>query len=325
VLRASALAIGTRSFSPRLVRHPSVPCGAGANLRKAIRYLDRFPLQAVRNVSGLKLTLFWRGIVGLSNASSWTPRPMSNPEDESSKAKASEVELASVTGDGGESYWTPLRRENAEWLRSNAPPLAEVYEGALKILFAPDFPGKLRFVAHAMREIVNRLPDALGAAKGSHVDYAGSCNRIETDWVKHGLPTDGTVPGAVSDGAVSQSGDVSVPRSVYLEVAALVMVHSQRGQNKERAGQFLDTIDPDGRDQHRKAILARDWTGIGRWTVKRAHLPSEGLNNKASTSEEMEDELLHEFERLEAAMGAFFREFFSTTDEIDKILEDANS
>jgi hypothetical protein len=250
---------------------------------------------------------------------------MSTPEDESSNAKASEVPLASVTGDGGESYWTLLRRENADWLRSNAPPLAEVYEGALTILFAPGFPGKLRFVAHAMREIVNRLPDALGTAKASRVDYPGSCDRIERDWLKHGLPTDGTVPGAVSDGAVSDSADVSVPRSVYLEVAALVKVHLQRGKNKERAGQFLDTIDPDGRDQHRKGILARDWTGIGRWAVGRAHVPSEGLNNKASTAEEMQDALLQEFERLEAAMGAFFREFFSTTDEIDKILEDANS
>lgn len=250
---------------------------------------------------------------------------MSNPEDKSSKANTSVVELGSVTGDGAESYWTPLRRENAEWLRSNAPPLAEMYEGALKILFAPGFPGKLRFVAHAMREIVNRLPDALGAAKGSHVDYAGRCNGIEMDWVKHGLPTDGTVPGALSDGAVSQSADVSIPRSVYLKVAALVKTHSRRCKNKERAGQFLDTIDPDGRDQSRKAILARDWTGLGSWAVGRAHLRSEGLNNKASTSEEMEHELLQEFERLEAGMGAFFREFFSTTDEIDKILEDANS
>ena len=119
---------------------------------------------------------------------------MSNPEDESPKAKASEAELAYEAGNGGEFYWTPLRRENAKWLRSNAPPLAEVYEGALKILFAPGFPGKLRFVAHAMREIVNRLPDALGAAKASHIDYADRCSRIETDWVKHGLPTDGTVP-----------------------------------------------------------------------------------------------------------------------------------
>src|SRR5208282_5177201 len=159
----------------------------------------------------------------------------------------------------------------------------------------------------------------------SHIDYSGHCSGIEADWVNRGLPTDGTVPGAVSDGAVSESADVSVPRSVYLKVAALVEAHSRRGKNKERAGQFLDTIDPDGLDQARKAILARGWTGIGRWAVGRAHLPSEGLNSKDSTSEELEDQLLQEFERLEAAMGAFFREFFSTTDELDKILADANS
>jgi hypothetical protein len=72
------------------------------------------------------------------------------PENNSSSAIAQ-----SPSQQATPSYWTPLRRELADWLRSKAPQLAELYEGALKILFEQDFPGKLRFVTHAMREIVN--------------------------------------------------------------------------------------------------------------------------------------------------------------------------
>jgi hypothetical protein len=214
-----------------------------------------------------------------------------------------------------------------DWLRRNAPQLAELYEGALKILFEADFPGKVRFVTHAMREIVNRVPDVVGVAQAERVEYTSHCDSIQRDWRKHGLPTDGTIPGNLNVN-VTDAGDVSLPKSLYLKVAALVKAHSDsRKTNKERGTDLFNVIEPnDPALQYRRVLLVQEWQSIGRWAVGKAHVPVKGLAAPSVHSEETSEiELLHWFERLETALGAFFREFFNTTDELDKILEDANS
>jgi hypothetical protein len=65
--------------------------------------------------------------------------------------------------------WTPRRRELREWLRRNAPSLAELYEGAVSLLFDVPIPGYTRFVAHAVREI-RRPQSAAPLAMGSSSD-----------------------------------------------------------------------------------------------------------------------------------------------------------
>src|SRR5262249_17939537 len=54
------------------------------------------------------------------------------------------------------SCWTPERLELKAWLTRNAPSLAELYEGAICLLFEHRLPGYTRFVTHAAREIANR-------------------------------------------------------------------------------------------------------------------------------------------------------------------------
>ena len=61
----------------------------------------------------------------------------------------------------GEPWWRPERIELFGWLENNAPALAPVYRGALALAVLDSFPGRVHFVAHAIREIRNRLPSAL--------------------------------------------------------------------------------------------------------------------------------------------------------------------
>lgn len=220
---------------------------------------------------------------------------------------------------------SPLRREVAEWLRRRAPDLADLYEGALKILSEPSFPGKLRFVAHAIREIVNRLPDALGAPAAAHIQYHNSCDRLEQDWRAHGLPIDGTIPCTPE-----ADPEIRLPRSVFLKVSALLRAHSDaRSDNEQRSDRMFELIDPEVRE--RSAVLRREWKAIGTWAVGKAHVPIirlEESNESAVPSESLElteEDVVGWFQRLETALGALLREFFATTDELDKILEEANS
>jgi hypothetical protein len=57
--------------------------------------------------------------------------------------------------------WTDRRLAILEWLESAAPSLAELYQGAVQLLDDPGFPGRLRFIAHGVRDVRNRLPDVV--------------------------------------------------------------------------------------------------------------------------------------------------------------------
>src|ERR1700677_2005187 len=84
---------------------------------------------------------------------------------------------AIVAAADSEPYWNPLRRELEVWLGQHSPDLVDIYRGALKILFVPEFPGRLRFVSHAVREIRNRVPDAITGTRPKRVEYMNDCDR----------------------------------------------------------------------------------------------------------------------------------------------------
>jgi hypothetical protein len=95
-------------------------------------------------------------------------------------------------------FWIGPRRELRSWFERNAPSLGELYEGALKMLFMGNFPGRTRFVAHAVREIRNRLPDVIAGVKtGGTVQYKNNLDMISKDWQKAGFLLDGTIPTSI--------------------------------------------------------------------------------------------------------------------------------
>lgn len=83
------------------------------------------------------------------------------------------------------------RRRILEWLEANAPALAPVYDGAVRMILEPEFPGRVHFIAHAMREIMNRLPDAFTDDDHTgRVEYRELVDQISSCWEEGELPTD---------------------------------------------------------------------------------------------------------------------------------------
>jgi hypothetical protein len=84
--------------------------------------------------------------------------------------------------------WTAKRLELKAWMAREAPSLSELYEGAVCLLFEKRLPGYTRFVAHAVREIRNRLPDMLSASQPvKQLHYKNRLDAISTagkrpDW-----------------------------------------------------------------------------------------------------------------------------------------------
>ena len=84
--------------------------------------------------------------------------------------------------------WTPARRELLAWHKRNAPSLAELYEGAVELLYRQQLPGWTRFVGHAVREIRNRLPDAIsGSTQVPPSETAKHLDAISQAWKDAGL------------------------------------------------------------------------------------------------------------------------------------------
>ncbi len=66
-----------------------------------------------------------------------------------------------------------------------APSLSELYEGAVCLLFENRLAGYTRFVGHAVREIRNRLPDAVSesqSAKQPSYKTRSSSTGKRLDW-----------------------------------------------------------------------------------------------------------------------------------------------
>ena len=75
-----------------------------------------------------------------------------------------------------------------DWLRHVDRDLAELYEGTVRLTADESFPGRGRLICHAVREIRNRLPDAV-AGKGmpSGLDYRREINKLADAYERSGF------------------------------------------------------------------------------------------------------------------------------------------
>jgi hypothetical protein len=77
--------------------------------------------------------------------------------------------------------WTTSRLEIRAWLYEQAPSLAELYEGAVCLIFEKPISGRVRFVAHAVREIRNQLPNYIsGGNTGGRLEYKDEVEKLST-------------------------------------------------------------------------------------------------------------------------------------------------
>jgi hypothetical protein len=243
-----------------------------------------------------------------------------------------------------EPYWNPLRRELEAWLGRYSPDLVDIYRGALKILFDSEFPARLRFVSHAVREIRNRVPDAITGTRPKRVEYVNDCDRILARWRRAGLPLDGTIPAVVIVTGGASTARVEVPKPIYSQIADLLREHSDARETKrQRAQRMYQALNPtEISTSEVPSVVVHEWFEATEWAVERVHLPIPSRASEdteaASVEEESfastgegapsivsEDQLQPRFELFEHALGALIRTFFATTQELDEILQEANS
>jgi hypothetical protein len=220
--------------------------------------------------------------------------------------------------------WTPDRTELREWFHRNAGSLAELYVGAVTILYIhnPITPGWSRLVAHAVREIRNRLPDEVAGKKiATQLQYKPRLDDIADLWGRAGLHHATMIETPVTAVPPPADPGATMPRSVYERISELVRDHNEaRERPVEAALRLFEAISPGNKGQ-RAALepTVNEWIRLTGWFQSRAH-------DAGSVDEAFDvDEYKRQFEAVESILVAVIRDFFKTTNELDKILEDTNT
>lgn len=212
---------------------------------------------------------------------------------------------------GGAFPWTAQRNTIREFLRSNAPPLSALYEGAIVMFNEGTLPGRERFIAHAGREICNRLPDYLsGEERPKRIDYPKEVNRIAQEW--RGFPI---------EPSSEPMEEIAVQTGAYILINDLVRRHSELNiARRENAFRFYESRSPsDDNLRHVLGPVVSQWLEIGGWFAGHAH--DSGPGGSQPTMEESTSR----FTLLEAALSSLISAFYEVVEELDEILEDANS
>jgi len=208
---------------------------------------------------------------------------------------------------------SPLRRELLQWFQREAPSLAAAYEGAVVLLGLAAFPGRVHFIAHAVRDIADRLVFALDADLAStRVQYENHLDAIQGQWpsLDHSLQESGSLAGADT---------IPIPLSVARRIDNLVVEHRNR---RERPSQYellfqrLATQDPSRAMINQRLVAS--FKEIRQWFMSLTHL------RRSAPPEVGETELCGRFEAFEKTLHSFVGSFFTGTQELDAILQQAN-
>lgn len=127
--------------------------------------------------------------------------------------------------------WTRNRRELLEWLGRNAPSLAELYEGAVSLLYGSQIPGFSRFISHAVREVRNRLPGVIsGTISTGRLDYKGRMDQIANAAKKAVVNLEGKGKGKEDSGSSVDAvpPQIAVPRKLAEKFGRLIQESRRR-------------------------------------------------------------------------------------------------
>lgn len=202
-------------------------------------------------------------------------------------------------------YWTPERLDLYRWLSLRAPEVASTYAGALHIMES-DFsiPGREHFVAHAAREIWNRVVELVLGPDGS----PRASDRFE--WIVSNW--------RVPEEYKSCEDAILIPFQIYREVDNNVREYNSRQtprqKNKQMLRKMIGPMVPDD-ELNFQAKRLSDTT---RRFVRAAHLTTD-----ARTVDWYE--LVDAFTYIEGVVHATTRPSTSIRRELDEILDEANA
>lgn len=150
--------------------------------------------------------------------------------------------------------WTDQRRKLQALLADRSPLLADYYASAVYFLHRPEAPARRSHLAHAIRELCNRMPDAVNVARLDRSNTENLLPALAAAWDAAGLPDSADeLPRSLSVAGVTEG--YQVPRSVMVAAAELVVSTRKRGNNRRRAALMIVDSDALTATRSSKATL----------------------------------------------------------------------
>jgi hypothetical protein len=214
--------------------------------------------------------------------------------------------------------WTSERRELHNWFQAKAPALADAYEGAVRLLSVPGFPGRVHLVSHVARDICNRLPDFLCSIERVHIQYDRELGALDKLWPDSVGPSGADYGDSKSE--VSGDSDVRIPRAAAAAVSLLLKKNRDRQTNRDIADNLFALVaEATPYDRVSLGPIVAEFCNTSRWFTEHVHLRMEPMDFLE------QDELVRKFEQFERIALSLVRDFFRTKDELDGILQQANT
>lgn len=183
------------------------------------------------------------------------------------------------------------------------------------LLYTNPLPGHVRFIAHAVREIRNRLPDAIaGPTRKQRLDYTSRIDAI----VK--LAGARTLIADIGETTAPRTSTITIDRKLARKMAALLEDHlTTRSKPLDAARRLFQTIAPENTARETLTPVLQHWIDTTEWFMALTH------DNRRTDNQCPSRELQHQFMVFEGAISAVIKPFFDTLEDLDAILEDANS
>lgn len=199
----------------------------------------------------------------------------------------------------------------AAWLQEKRPDLASMYLSALSLLGSPAQSGdertRVAHVCHAMRELMNRLPEALGV-EGFETGGPRSSTLIQD------LP--GIVARFPGLDLVLDAENVPVPHELALFLDSLIRTAIL--EDDRVLGNMAALLTDDGSTKH---LAVREWRELSKFFTKWAHLHAKQANFGEIPSDA---ELIKRIGAVEDLMEGLLAEFFYSLHAVHDLLAEAN-
>ena len=224
-----------------------------------------------------------------------------------------------VPREATEEWWNADRAKLHDWLSQKAPHLAPLYLAALRMAMDEEFPGRVHSIAHAVRELVFHLPNAIdGTLKLPRLDYVPLVEKVRKRWMTDGFPADGSGPSLDERNRhLSDPRRLEVSAEFIEEVATLIEKHvATRRRRKTLVPLRFEALAGPGPHPQ---FLAGLWKTTYNDAVKFAHAWDKEL---PPTAEGEWTANFLAFERFLMVVSKHAQENIAV---LDKLLQDANS
>ena len=200
-----------------------------------------------------------------------------------------------------------------DWLNDKLqlPVFAEAYKGALHLLNEKP-PGYITFVAHAGRDLMNRLAATVSGVEAGRVQYQQHLDGLQNEWKKEW--------GAEGFNKIdtAENGHL-IPYDTCEKVKNLIEEHENGRLRSSEADNlfFMTFLAYEDKEKIPKNFL-REWKAAKKWFLAHAHVREERFHNGTPS------DVARHFQTLDGLLYVAASSEFERIKDIHEILEETN-